>query len=121
MANVRSYQGSSSCAFDGPLVLLRHLCGGRAVTVTFSASSPSHHARSLVLFARCERQYGGCSCVDFVLIDGSAGLIDAILRKKVFVFAAELKSEICAHTLFGKSDSPTYGQRISDAGKIDHL
>jgi hypothetical protein len=85
------------------------------------ASSPNHHARSLVLFARCERQHGGCSCVDVALVDGSAGLIDAIFRKNFFVLAAELKSEICAHTLFGKSDSSTYGQRISDAGKIDHL
>ena len=91
------------------------------MTVTFSASSPNHHARSLVLFARCERQYVGCPRVDAVLIDESAGLIDAIFRKKFFVLAAELKSEICAHTLFGKSDSPTYGQRVSDAGKIDHL
>lgn len=113
MANVRSYQGASSCTFDVLLVLLRHLCGGRAVTVTFSASSPNHHARSMALFARCECQHGGCSCVDIALVDGSAGLIDAIFRKKIFVLAAELKSEICAHTLFGKSDSPTYGQRFT--------
>ena len=97
MADVRSYHGASSCTFDGLLVLLRHLCGGRAVTVTFSASSPNHHARSLVLFARCERQHNGRFRVDVVLIDGSAGLIDVIFRKQFWLLSSRAKY---AHILY---------------------
>jgi hypothetical protein len=98
VADVRSYQSSSACSYDGLFVLFRHFCGDRAVTETLSAISPNHHARSLILFAQCERQHGGCPRVDVVLIDQSVGLIDAIFRKKIFVLAAELRSEICAHT-----------------------